>query len=210
MSDEITQSPKREPALTYNLQIGTREPTSKQSNLDLENNSNYVTTDSKDIEIKAEFFKVEVYTDRDLSEQEIANFNNLFVAHINHLIKKLNEDIKLTAGIVEKICLVGETLLGEVIFQVQGEKGLNPEYTGQKDYYHTAAKTISYLNEKGETASTIVINLDLYGAIMLAFAENKPYDEWNIPQQFVYYILAHECGHALDSVAKRKLSLIQI
>jgi hypothetical protein len=209
MNDEIIQPSKREPVLTFNLQIGTERQPTEQSNIDLEsleNNAGYVTTDSTGVKIHAEFFRVEVYTEKVLEQQGIENFTNLFSAHINYLIKKLNQDTGLKAGIVEQICLAEEALLGEVIFQVQHEKGLKPDYTGQKDYYHTAAKTISYFDKKGDVKNTIVFNVNFYGVLMVAFAENKPYDEWEVSQQLVYYMLAHECGHALDSTARKDIS----
>lgn len=207
MNDEIKEPDKRDPVLTFNLQIGTEQESDKHSNTDSENNSAYVASDSSGVKTHAEFFRVEVYTETVLEPEGIENFTNLFSAHINRLIQKLNQDTGLTAGVVERICLVDESLLGEVIFQIQSEKGLKPEYTGQKDYYHTAAKTISHFDEKGNVKNTIVFNVNLYGVLMVAFAENKPYDEWGVSQQFVYYILAHECGHALDSIARKDVSV---
>jgi hypothetical protein len=209
MTNENIQPAKREPVLTFNLQIGTEQESTTQPNVDSENKNDvgYVATDSTGVKIHAEIFRVEVYTARVLDQQSIENFTNLFAAHINHLIRKLNQDVELTAGIIERICLVDEPLLGEVIFQIQGEKGLKPEYTGQKGYYHTVAKTISYFDEKGNVKNTIVFNLDFYGVLMVAFAENKPYDEWEVSQQFVYYLLAHECGHALDNIARKDVSV---
>lgn len=207
MNDETKAPVRREPVLTFNLQIGTEQQPDNQPNTDSENNSGYATSDSANVKNHAQFFRVEVYTERVLEPEEIENFTNLFSAHINHLINKLIQDTGLTAGVVERICLVDESLLGEVIFQIQSDIGLKPEYTGQKDYYHTAAKTISHFDESGDVKNTIVITINLYGVLMMAFAENKPYDEWGIPQQFVYYMLAHECGHALDNITRRDVSV---
>lgn len=149
---------------------------------------------------------LEFYSEDPLTEDSKANLQDWLLPELKPLVKLLFGHIPVSPAIVERICVVEPAILGEIIFQTQAEKNLKPDYTGQTGYYHTAAKTISYLNVEGKLQSTIICNLRFFSATVDALAKDMPYDEWNAEDQLAYYVLAHEYGHAFDSWTRKDVS----
>lgn len=202
MSNEILDR-QAEVVFGVNLASPKKNNFSESSSGDKESG---VATDAANINVLGEIFKLEFYPLQSMDEESKLNLQNLVAPSLQPLLHQLHEHLGLNIGVVERICLVEESILGDIIFQIQREKGLKPDYTGQKGHYHTAAKTISYAVEEEKVKSVIVMNVNLFGGIIVAFQEGKPYHEWEVGQQLCYYILAHEYGHAKDNYIRKEIS----
>jgi len=166
--------------------------------------------DQPNINVVGQFFCLEAYSALTLTDEQTMNLENWLNPAIRPFLKLLVSHLPLKIDIIDRICLVESTILGEVIFQVQREKGLKPVYTGQSGYYHTAAKTISYATETGEVKSTVVCNFDICGLAFEALAKGKLYSEWTVEEELSYYVTAHEIGHALDKWARKDASTDEV
>ena len=213
---EGSKSPNdRQPAFTFQVNLATPKP---EGTLPVDGGC---LSDSNDGELKddanqpgvnvvGQFFRLEAYSALTLTDEQTMSLENWLNPAIRPFLKLLVSHLQLKIDILDRICLVESSILGEVIFQVQREKGLKPMYTGQSGYYHTAGKTISYATETGEVKSTVVCNFDICGLAFEALAKGKLYSEWTVEEELSYYVTAHEIGHALDKWARKDASTDEV
>src|SRR5262245_29965368 len=144
---EGSKSPNaRQPAFTFQVNLATPKP---EGTLSLHNgclpdsNDGELKDDSDqpDINVVGQFFRLEAYSALTLTDEQTTSLENWLNPAISPFLTLLVSHLPLKIDILDRICLVESSILGEVIFQVQREKGLKPVYTGQSGYYHTAGKT---------------------------------------------------------------------
>lgn len=211
--NEASKNPGfRQPDLT--LQINLATPTSEakaQTAVPRSTSGNELglelAASDRNVEVLGQFFRFEVYAVQPFTDEHRLNVQDWLIPAIPPLLELLLSHLSLNLDILERICLVEPEILGEVIFQVQREKGLKPVYTGQDGYYHTAGKTISYATDGGRVKSTVICNLDIFGATIEALRKGEPYSEWTVEEQLSYYVTAHEIGHALDHWTRSEVSM---
>ena len=212
MNDASTIPPSRQPDFVLQINLATPKPQSneqskEQTSTNTEDAGLKLTTDDSTINVVGQLFRLEIYAEQPLTDDERANVQNWLTPTIVPLITMLHQHLSLQLEVFECLCLVESPILGEIIYQVQREKGLRPVYTGQEGYYHTAAKTVSYLTDEGKVKSTVICNFDIFGKTVEALRSGKPYSEWEVGEQLSYYVLAHEVGHVLDAYARKDVSV---
>ena len=144
-------------------------------------------------------FVLECYGSGPIDEADRIGYQNWLVAVLEPFFRLLKKNNVLHFVVLDKICLADGGVLGEVIFQIQRERGLKPSFTGDKGHYVTGGKTVSYIKEGTDrVCSTVIFNWGLFNSIIGKLHAGEEYENWELDGQMVFNFFIHELGHAID------------
>lgn len=212
-ADDTKQTTKRSPDFSIILNLGKPQTATAEgseisepvpeSGIRLE----YAADESK-TELLGKFFTFEFYSEHAVYDESRNNYQNWFQAVLERLIIALHQAQVLHLGSVDRICFADADTLGEVIFQIQDEKGLQRGYTGNTGYHHTIGKTIAYRSgeDPERVISAIVFNWGLYNTVVDSLHQFPDSEDWSFEGKFVFNMFAHELAHARDFFFRKVVS----